>query len=91
MFSQVLAADARGLAALEGLRGRTDPEEMEACFRALAESVAAEEGWDVEAIGSDLEWKTALLAELSFELPPGWAEAAVACWAEKPWLRDLPS
>ena len=104
MFDQVLAADARGLAACEALRGRTDPVEMEICFKEIAESVEIElrevkrlrnslnpkSQIGADPIASDVEWKMRILAEFSFDLPLGWTDALVACWAEKPWLRDLP-
>ena len=105
MFAAVHAADARALTACEALRGRTLPEELEVCFREIVASVEIEKAelrrlrslstFDAqtaaEAIASDVEWKTGLIEELSFDLSPDWKDALVACWAEKPWLRDLPS
>ena len=104
MFEQVLAADARGLSACEALRGRTDPVEMEICFKEITESVAVETREvqrlrksenakaqiGTDAISSDVEWKLRIISEFSFDFPLGWTDALVACWAEKPWLRDLP-
>ena len=103
MFAAVFEADARGLQACEALRGRTQPEELEVCFTEIRASVHAEvealralmklpsfeAAEAVEAIASDVEWKTGIIAEFSFEFRTGWADSLVACWAEKPWLRDL--
>ena len=105
MLEELLAADARSLKAIESLRGITDPAEMEICFTEIRESVDIEiqhvkrlradstmhskMQFAADVVNSDVEWKLSLISEFSFDLPAGWADAATACWAEKPWLREL--
>jgi len=106
MFAEILQADFRGQTALERLRGRLDtPVEMEICFREIAASVDIEieevkrlrsmeslrAQTAADAVASDVEWKLRLVSQFSFDVKPEWVDTAFSLWAEKPWLRDLPS